>query len=156
MDYRRKRNKKKPANKICVNLLLDETQLVWPEKDQNVYVAHEIVQIKPLFEREDTYRKFIESNFWIRKYFPNFKKSILPTHKAEKNNYWILRFIGFFLFLWPIEVIMRSFQTYYMQGHKTTETVSHTFLALHPKDYKTETMERLRSKCQKLGLLTNL
>jgi hypothetical protein len=156
-QLRRKREEKNPSDKICINLLVDETRLLWPAKKRDLYIAHEIAQIKPLFERTGTYQKFMDSNSWIKKFLPNSldEKSIFLGNHWE-TNYLTLQFFSFFMSLRPIESFMRKFQKEYMKKHRTTEIVTQTLLALHPYDYRVSTLTILRTKCEKLGLLTNL
>ena len=59
----------KVSNKLCLNLWLDETALAI--KQRNLYIAHEICQAKPIFDREGTYQKFIAANLWYKKFLPN-------------------------------------------------------------------------------------
>jgi hypothetical protein len=156
-QLRRKRGEKNPSDKICINLLVDETRLLWPAKKRDLYIAHEIAQIKPLFERNGTYQKFIDSNSWIRQFLPNSldEKSIfLGIHSS--TNYITLQIFSFFLSSRPFEVFMQKWQKQYMKKHRTTEIVTQTLLAFHPNDYRASTLTILRTKCEKLGLLTNL
>ena len=94
---RRKRGDRYPANKVCVNLLVDESRLLWSAKKRDLYIAHEIAQIKPLFERDNSYQKFMDSNIWIRKFLPNSQgeKSIFMG-SYWSTNYQLLRFFSFF------------------------------------------------------------
>lgn len=156
LGLRRKRSDAAPADKICVNLFLDESRLSWPAKKRDLYTAHEIVQVKSLFEREGTYKRFLESNTWVKNFLPNsLDEKYIFMGAGWKTDYQTLRFISFFFFSRPIEHLMRFFQEQYMQTHRTTEHVSKTLLALHPNNYRFKTLEILRSKCEKLGLLTN-
>lgn len=61
----------KVADRICINLWLDETALVI--KQQSLYIAHEICQAQPIFDRDNTYQKFINANLWYKKFLPNWK-----------------------------------------------------------------------------------
>jgi hypothetical protein len=155
LNLRRKRNETNAPNKICVNLLIDETRLSWPDKSRDLYIAHEIIQTRVLFERNEMSKKFYDANNWVKEFFPNFNKRQSFISEKSQTNYFTLQFISFFLTLWPLERLMQKLQEFYMKKHKTTEIVSKAFIALHPKDYKFKTMEILRSKCEKLGLLTN-
>lgn len=57
------------AGKICINMLLDEDSLA--QKDKDIYLAHEVLQMRVLWEREGIYSKYLEENFWAFKYLPN-------------------------------------------------------------------------------------
>lgn len=59
----------KVADRICINLWLDESALAI--KQQDLYIAHEVCQAQPIFERDNTYQKFINSNLWFKQFLPN-------------------------------------------------------------------------------------
>ena len=58
-------------NRLCLNLWLDESALAL--KLQNLYIAHEICQARPVFDRDQTYKKFIGANLWYKRFLPNWK-----------------------------------------------------------------------------------
>ena len=62
---------KNQKDKLCLNMWMDESDLVWKKRDRNVYSAHEIGQILPLINRDKTYEKFLQKNAWILKFWPN-------------------------------------------------------------------------------------
>lgn len=59
-------------NRICINLWLDESAMAIEQ--QNLYLAHEICQARPIFERENFYDRFLGANLWYKKYLPNWTK----------------------------------------------------------------------------------
>ena len=63
------RRGRKIHNRVCLNLWLDENALALTQCD--LYIAHEICQAKPVFERDNTYQKFIAANLWYKKFLPN-------------------------------------------------------------------------------------
>ncbi|OGD56160.1 hypothetical protein A3I57_03685 [Candidatus Beckwithbacteria bacterium RIFCSPLOWO2_02_FULL_47_23] len=65
------RRGRKINNRLCLNLWLDETTLAI--KRRNLYIAHEICQAQPVFERDQTYQKFIAANLWYKNFLPNWK-----------------------------------------------------------------------------------
>jgi len=152
LGLRRKWNVSDAANKICVNLLIDETQLTWPRDKQDIYTAHEIVQLKPLFEREYMYQRFLKSNTWTTYYMSQWRSD--NQRISSHTNRWMNVF-GVTIMNPFSERVFRMFQQLYMKKHKTTERVEKSLLAFHPKDYRIETLTQLRSKCKQFGLLTN-
>lgn len=68
------RRPKKIKDMICPNMFLDEEHLAVPQKERNLFVAHEVLQLFPLWEKKGTYHKFIEGNQWVQKYLANWKK----------------------------------------------------------------------------------
>ena len=70
-NWRRLPGQKKVKDKICLNMFLDESHLQIPKAKQNLFTAHEVVQLKPLWERDNLYQKFIKQNLWVKKFLPN-------------------------------------------------------------------------------------
>ena len=55
----RTRNSKNYSDKICLNMMLDEGSM---KLEKNLYIAHEISQLVPVFEKDNTYKKFLLEN----------------------------------------------------------------------------------------------
>lgn len=118
---------KKESQKICLNMLIDEDALVFHRDRQNLYTAHEIVQLKPIFDRNDTYRRFIYANKWVSKFLPN----AVRRFKKRKNPLFVIHNSLFFF-----EKLAKFIQLIYMKRHRTREVISDHFLAFHPHEYK--------------------
>jgi predicted nucleotidyltransferase len=73
LRVRRRPGQKSVANKICLNMFLDEVHLKIPQKEQNLLTAHEICQLRPFFSKDNFYQKFIQQNQWSQKFLPNWK-----------------------------------------------------------------------------------
>ncbi len=69
-------------NKICLNLFLEEASLVIPPGKQNLYTAHEVAQLKPLFDRNHTYSRFIKKNSWVNNFLPHALKRSICADKG--------------------------------------------------------------------------
>ncbi len=65
------RRQRRVNNRICLNLWLDDSVLAI--KRQDLYIAHELCQARPVFERNGAYQKFIAANLWYKKFLPNWK-----------------------------------------------------------------------------------
>ncbi len=63
----------KIKNKICPNMLLDEDHFEVPKNEQDLFSAHEVCQLKVIWEREGIYQKFLKENQWSKKFLPNWK-----------------------------------------------------------------------------------
>ena len=70
---RRRPGDRQVKDKICLNMFLDENHLKVPLKEQDLYSAHEVCQLKPLEDKNNTYQKFINQNQWVKKYLPNWR-----------------------------------------------------------------------------------
>ncbi len=71
--HRRRPGDTNVCNKICLNMFLDEAHLKVPKKEQNLFTAHEIIQLKPIWDKNDAYKKFIMANLWVKKFLANWK-----------------------------------------------------------------------------------
>jgi predicted nucleotidyltransferase len=60
-------------DKICLNMFLDENHLQVPLKEQDLFSAHEVCQTKLLWDKNETYQKFLKANQWYKKYLANWK-----------------------------------------------------------------------------------
>jgi D-beta-D-heptose 7-phosphate kinase/D-beta-D-heptose 1-phosphate adenosyltransferase len=114
---------KKQADKLCLNMWLDESRLVWPKKDRNLYTAHEIAQIVPLVNKEQTYERFIYLNRWVRLYWPNaVRQTKKPAHRNTQTT----------ILLSPFEALAYGLQYRYMKPKITRERVGLTKAIFHP------------------------
>ena len=71
-------NRRHPADKevkdkICLNMFLDEGHLEVPKKEQDLFSAHEVCQLKVLWDKNGIYQKFLKANLWSKKFLPNWK-----------------------------------------------------------------------------------
>lgn len=156
LNLRRKPLTADAPDKVCVNLMIDESRLLWPKEARDVYTAHEIVQLQPLFERNSLFEQFIKQNGWVLQFFPHaFEKRQQFVGSGWKRNYVGIRAIGSIVMLRPFEKLVSRLQRAYMKRHQTTEIITDTFVAFHPIDYRTKTLDGLNDKLRQLGLLTN-
>jgi len=134
----RKPNDWHQDNRICLNIWLDEDDLIWPKNDRNLYTAHEIAQIVPLVNKNNTYEKFLYLNRWILSFWPysikiknlklikNLKFKIKNSNYIEKVCYWV--------------------QYNYMKSKITREVVNPTRALFHPKDWGKVVLDRLSAR----------
>ncbi len=73
VTQRRRPKDKQTKDKICLNMFLDESHLKMPKKEQDLFTAHEVCQLKPLWDRNKTYHKFVQKNQWLKQFLPNWK-----------------------------------------------------------------------------------
>lgn len=136
MGLRRKRGLDKAPNRICLNMFFDGSDMVIPEKKRNLYTAHEVMQMKPLISKNDSYDFFLAANEWVYDFFPN--ANIRSTRSVTYNT----RKIGKTFFGNIVENILKRFQLLLINRHWTTELITSTQLWFHPNDFE----EKLRSK----------
>lgn len=112
-------------DRLCFNLWLEESTLLWPKKDRNIYTAHEIAQIEPIINKGKTYEKFLFKNKWILDYWPEAVK--IEKVKEEEINSKVKK---------PdlLEKIAFSIQYSYMKNKISREVVKYNKALFHPKD----------------------
>ena len=137
-------------DKLCLNMWLDESDLVWNREDRNFYTAHEIAQIVPLVNKENTYERFIYLNRWIKDFWPNIVEIRNPKsdckagysyrNKFKKIKY--LKAVSDFV-LGASNFLAFKIQYLYMKPKITREIVTPTRAIFHPRDWSKIVSERL-------------
>lgn len=137
MGLRRKRGVAKAPNKVCLNLFFDEANLRVPKRKQNSFTAREILQMKPLINKNQIYEQFLNANSWIYRFFPNTEKMgtvsniIYSNYKSSLSK--------------NIEILLKTLQLFYIRKHKTTEYISHSQLWFFPEKVKQKPVELHRA-----------
>lgn len=141
---RRKRGDKNVENKICLNMLIDQSVLGLPKKRQNLYTAHEVVQMKPIFDRDQTYQKFLNANAWVEKFLPN----TLTGIRNQQRPLFIIHYsrLAAKRALFILEWLAKKVQLWSIKKHRTTEIISDSFLAFHPFDYEDKTLNAYKKR----------
>lgn len=139
LGSRRKRNGENSKDKICLNFLIDETELNFSKRN-DLYNAHEICQMKAVFNRNNLYQRFMNTNKWVEKFLPN-----CINDKMFRLNENLYKKSKLSLF----ELPAKRFQFWYMKKHRTREIVSDSVLAFHPIDYKTRILNAYKLRLKK-------
>ncbi len=135
---RRKPQDTEFQNKICLNMYVDEDHLGVVLKERDLFSAHEVLQLKPLWERDNTYEKFLNHNRWVKKYLPNAWGVKVESRKSkvESRKSWMhsVLFSICHVTCMILEPVFRWFQLWYMQKRRSSEVVSDTLIRFHPHD----------------------
>lgn len=150
MGVYRRRNAKITSDKICLNMIVGENAMRFKKIHQNLYIAHEIFQMIPVFERDNTYYKFINANNWANSFLPNAFAS--RVRFIKKKTTLMDKCLIFLLKTLFWEKIFRFLQLEYMSKHITTERVENNFLGFHPFDYQTYVLKLYRKRLKEHGL----
>lgn len=135
LGFKTRRPKSKfEKDRLCLNMWLDESDLVWNKKDRNIYTAHEIAQVIPLVNKDKTYEKFLNSNKWILDYWPNSVKIASKATETLSSSQ-----SGF------IERILFRLQYLYMKPKITREVVTKTRAIFHPNNWGKQVQDKLTS-----------
>jgi D-beta-D-heptose 7-phosphate kinase/D-beta-D-heptose 1-phosphate adenosyltransferase len=136
----RKPNNKDQRDKLCLNMWLDETDLMWPKNDRNLYTAHEIAQIVPLINKDKTYENFLFLNKWILDYWPNSVR-ILNLESGIWNSRTKFKILNSIFSI--VEKFAFRIQYGHMKPKITREVVTKTRAIFHPQDLSKKVLERL-------------
>lgn len=152
LGLRRRRNEMNPGNKICLNLFFDARDLKIPQVKQTEYIAHEILQLKPMLNRDETYECFLTANQWVVSLFPNAEKRIYSTSKTMARQQESISITtsdnnakGRSVHnktMWPaiswFEELAKRLQLLSIKRNTTNERITPTQLWFFPRDYEDE------------------
>ena len=130
LGVRRKPLATRVTDKICLNMFVTPRGLSVPVGERDCFSAHEVLQMKPVWERAGIYRKFLNANGWVQTYLPHAWKAkrseIVPTVSHTPSPVVCV----FRLFDFPAKII----QIFYMQRKRSNEVVTDSVLRFHPRD----------------------
>lgn len=135
---RRLRRKGKPErDTICPNMFVSSDHMAIGEGERDLFVAHEIAQLKMLLNREAIYERFLIENLWIVRFLPH-TLSIsslaqrIPNRRGKTS--YARWFVGHLIHgvLYHIDSLCFFLQMWYMKGHMTNEKVSQHIAKFHP------------------------
>jgi len=115
---------------FCPNLWLDTSDLSVPNSRRNIYTAHEVLQIKPIYDRQGTYQKFLTANSWCSKYLANAYQDLRSKSTPKSNK----KSLASCLFA-PLNYLFYSLQLLYMYPKKTSEQVTLHSAYFHKTDF---------------------
>lgn len=139
-------------NKVCLNIFIDEEHLSIPILNRNLFIAYEVVQLRPLFDKKNTHQKFLSANLWVKDYLPNsIDKKI---HKLDNKRLYVQR--RYFRMLYFIELCFKKLQLWYMSRKRTTELITDGRIYFHSRDTGNWVMKNYRIKLKKYGVLLEM
>jgi predicted nucleotidyltransferase len=140
----RYRRPDKYADMICPNMFVAENSLSM--KPQDLYTAHEIFLLKPLYVKDNIDHKFYQNNPWTKNFLPR-KYGMVKSQKIRlKNNYKKYWPKSISLFWDYLEKEARNFQLLYMNQKKTTEIVSKELIKFHPRDMRSSVLAAFKDR----------
>ncbi len=128
------------TDKLCLNMFFDESDLSVPKYKRNYYVAHEVLQMKPILDKNGTYSMFLQANSWVFRSFPNAKDTVNAGRRGAPHSPHIStlspvkRLVYFLGDLF--EYALKTLQLWKINKGKTTEIVTNTQLWFFPDDFE--------------------
>ena len=142
------RRPNKVANMICPNMFVAEDNLKM--KPPDLFMAHEVCLMGPIFVRDDAYSKFLQANSWVKKFLPNAIKSKKYNVKSKIGEKRIPQILDFrFYLLDTAERLAKQAQLWYMRQRRTTEVVSDNLIKFHPQDARGWILREYQARLQK-------
>ena len=132
-------SKRSAKGKICLNTFLDEENLEQQFKD--LYVAHEVLQMKVLWQREGIYSKYLSDNNWVFKFLPNWTSKIKYKKSKVKSGTYIFDYL---------ENLTKLIQLKVMRKPTGLERIGEGSLYFYPEDYREQILKIYQKKIRKL------
>lgn len=122
------------SKKLCPNIFVDESSMEWEKSKRSVYVAHEILMMHPIINKDDTYFKFVKKNDWVFDYFSNYNMH-LPKRVHLKGSY-ESALVDF------AEKILMKAQIWFMKRRQTTEITTKRLIHFNKMDHSEGILEK--------------
>lgn len=144
---RRTFNDQHSNDKLCLNLFFDSLKMEIRTKKRSFYVAHEVLQLKPLLNKDHTYERFLAANNWVFRLFPNAQAqsinrgltyNLLGIGKGARSAELPSSHQKLHVFASLLENLLKKLQFYLINRHKTTEIITDTQLWFFPDDFETK------------------
>jgi hypothetical protein len=138
-------------DKICLNMFMSESALGIPKKERDLYTAHEVLQMEPIWARGNSYKQFLESNNWVKNVLPTAWsiKHIGRNNHPKASYFWTYISVFFLRFL---ENPAKFFQLWYMRRRRTHEVIAQRMLRFHPNDARVWIKKELHKRLAKRNI----
>ncbi len=155
LGRRRRPGESDYKNKICLNMFVDEKGMAVPESERDIYTAHEIKNLKILWERNGTYREFLKANQWHEILRSKSKEQRVKTN-PNWENFSCERGFAFYILYFAftkIEPFFRWLQLKYMKRRRTQEKIEPHRLLFHPEDRRAWVLKEYQKRLKNLSLV---
>lgn len=125
-------SRQQAAGKFCLNTILEDNQL--SQQKQDIYIAHEVLQMQVLWQKDDAYTSFLFANQWVFQFLPNWigreyvsfcrRRESRPQSKHSKS-----------VILSKLNNYAEKLQRNYMSPVQGSERISQGAVYFHPQDY---------------------
>lgn len=147
LGVRRKPEDGSVADKICLNMFMSDNELELPKAERDLFAAHEVLQMVPLWEVGETYREFLLANRWTAVFLPRAYKDKLrqATHDRPRPHSPVVRNV-LSMILVCVEPVVRYMQLWYMRKRRTNEVIRSGMIRFHPRDAREWVKENLQHR----------
>ena len=136
-------------NLVCLNMFMTEDGLSVAKKERDLFTAHEVLLMTPIFDRNGAYKRFFIANRWVKTFLPNAweEKCRMKRKKSRKNSFGIWH-LAFSIF----EPLARVVQLWYMRKRRSTEIVTDTVIRFHPRDARSWIKRKLGERLTRFNV----
>jgi len=155
VSKRRRPQEKEVANSICLNMFVTTDGLAVLAEERDLYTAHEVLQMVPLWDHDGIYEQFIDGNKWVKKFLPNYWKEVktqisnLKIQNKQKYKQPVVASLVLsfeILLLRLCEPLAKILELRYMENKRTSEVVGEAVLRFHPHDTRAFVQQELRKR----------
>ena len=142
-SLRRKPDDSDVKDKLCLNMFIDEENLSIRKEDRDLFTAHEIIQMKPIFYKDNTYKKFLRENIWVLSFLPN--SNITESDSStttDKKGVWEAGLLF-------VENILRHIQMKFMRKLQMGEVVKRGIVKFHSQKRREKILASFRKRVEK-------
>lgn len=78
----------KMADRICLSFFVDDQNLSLEKLKalpEDIHFAYWVLQMVPIYDPQNYYKRFLSANFWIKKYVPNFNMQTQYNNLVKTN-----------------------------------------------------------------------
>lgn len=145
LGIRRRPNDGSVADKICLNMFMSEDELSLPGSEHDLFAAHEVLQMVPLWQRDGVYGRFLSANRWVKYFLPRaFRERVRVADQVASATQGLLRPLVFVCRL--LEPLAKYTQLWYMNSRRTNEVIRAGMIRFHPRDARVWVRERFESR----------
>lgn len=147
-------SKRQAAGKLCLNTILEEDCLQQTNKD--IYLAHEVLQMKVFWQRGGIYFKYLADNSWVFEFLPNWVGNTnqelrimnYESNKNQKNHNLLFMLCDSIPGI--LEGLAKQFQLMVMKQPQGLERIEEGALYFHPNDYRVNILKEYKLQLKKL------
>ncbi len=136
-------SRKDTKGKVCLNTVIDEGFL--EQKFKDLFIAHEVLQMKVIWQREGIYSRYLNDNDWAFNFLPNWTSRIkyLKARLDEGSNFFNI-----------VERLAKKLQIKIMQKPNGLERIEEGGLYFYPNDYRAQILKLYNQRTKRFSSTT--
>lgn len=127
---------------LCLNMWLSTSSL-WEQAD--IYNANELARLVPIYNRRQTFERYLAANGWISDYLPNME----PGRVAETETETGIGLVGLMgnIGEWLSKRLLKG-----IMRRPSLEVITDDRLQFHPGNHRQQILDRYKAKLTELSL----